>query len=270
MLFLYSMIKLIVLPTLPPGQPSELEMQIGSYLLAAFIIGIGILVYFLVKDRYQNRKWRRGVFPSKLVFDKDNFLRAYICLSANMMRRDNRQTLAKTVYANTFFKREFKSVGFDYHAALKFSLRYPIQIDTVCYWINFHVIDKRLKIQIIHLLVGIAMTDGGLVKNELWLLRELIRQLNLEQSDLDAILSIYFEEEQKSTLSKSKLSSRENALNILELDRNVSLKDIKKAYRKLVMIHHPDKFVNEGEEEVKLAEVRFLKIKEAYEFLIKI
>ena len=36
------------------------------------------------------------------------------------------------------------------------------------------------------------------------------------------------------------------------------------------MIHHPDKFVNEGEEELKLAEVRFLKIKEAYEFLIKI
>ncbi len=263
------MIKLIALPTLPPGQPSELEMQIGSYLLGAIIIGICILVYFLVKDRNQNREWRKGVFPSKLAFDKDSFLRAYICLSANMMRRDNRLISAKTAYVNTFFKREFKSAGFDYHAALKFSLRYPIQIDTVCFWINFHVTDKRLKIQIIHLLVGIAMTDGGLVKNELWLLRELIRQLNLEQSDLDAILSIYFEEDQKSTLSNSKLTSRENALNILELNQNVSLKEIKKAYRKLAMIHHPDKFVNEGEEELKLAEARFLKIQEAYEFLIK-
>jgi len=263
------MIKLIVLPTLPPGQPSELEMRIGSYFLGAIIIGIGVLVYFLVKDRCQNREWRKGVFPSKLAFDKDSFLRAYICLSANMIRRDNRQISLKTAYINTFFKREFKSVGFDYYAALKFSLRYPIQIDTVCYWINFHVTDKQLKIQIIHLLVGIAMTDGGLVKNELWLLRELIRQLNLEQSDLDRILSIYFEDQQKTNLSKSKLSSRENALNILELDRNVSLKDMKKAYRKLVMIHHPDKFVNEGEKELKLAEVRFLKIKEAYEFLLK-
>ena len=264
-----SMIKLIALPTLPPGQPSELEMRIGSYLLGAIIIGIGILVYFLVKDRYQNREWKKGVFPSKLIFDKDSFLRAYICLSANMMRRDNRQISAKTAYVNTFFKREFKSVSFDYHAALKFSIRYPIQLDTVCFWLNFHITDKRLKIQMIHLLVGIAMIDGGLVKNELWLLRELIRQLNLEQSDLDTILSIYFEEEQKSTLSNSKLTSRENALNILELEQNVGLKEIKKAYRKLVMIHHPDKFVNEGEEELKLAEARFLKIQEAYEFLIK-
>jgi DnaJ like chaperone protein len=131
------------------------------------------------------------------------------------------------------------------------------------------VTDKRLKIQIIHLLVGIAMIDGGLVKNELWLLRELIRQLNLEQSDLDSILSIYFEEEQKSTLANSKLTTRENALNILELEQNVTLKEIKKAYRKLVMIHHPDKFINEGEEELKLAEARFLKIQEAYEFLVK-
>jgi DnaJ like chaperone protein len=113
------------------------------------------------------------------------------------------------------------------------------------------------------------MIDGGLVKNELWLLRELIRQLNLEQSDLDSILSIYFEEEQKSTLANSKLTTRENALNILELEQNVTLKEIKKAYRKLVMIHHPDKFINEGEEELKLAEARFLKIQEAYEFLVK-
>ncbi len=263
------MIKLIVLPAIPSGQPSELEMRIGSYLLSAIILGLGILVYFLFKDRYRNREWRKGVFPSKLTFDKDSFLRAYICLSANMMRRDYRKISAKTAYVNTFFKREFKSVTFDYNAALKFSLRYPVQIDTVCFWLNSNITDKRLKIQIIHLLVGIAMTDGGLVKNELWLLRELIRQLNLEQSDLDTILSIYFEDEQKSTLSNSKLSTRENALNILELEQNVSLKEIKKAYRKLVMIHHPDKFVNEGEVELKLAEARFLKIQEAYEFLIK-
>jgi DnaJ-class molecular chaperone len=48
------------------------------------------------------------------------------------------------------------------------------------------------------------------------------------------------------------------ALKILGLESGVSPEDIKKAYRKLAMKHHPDKGGNEEE---------FKKIKEAYEFL---
>jgi DnaJ-class molecular chaperone len=50
--------------------------------------------------------------------------------------------------------------------------------------------------------------------------------------------------------------------NILEVDRNASAEDIKKAYRRLAKMHHPDK--NKGNKE---SEEKFKQISEAYETL---
>lgn len=51
---------------------------------------------------------------------------------------------------------------------------------------------------------------------------------------------------------------------ILGIDKNASEDDIKKAYRKLAMKHHPDR--NQGD---KLSEEKFKEVKEAYERLIE-
>lgn len=51
---------------------------------------------------------------------------------------------------------------------------------------------------------------------------------------------------------------------ILGVSQNASRDEIKKAYRKLAMIYHPDHNKNK-----ELAEIQFRKIKEAYEILIK-
>jgi molecular chaperone DnaJ len=51
---------------------------------------------------------------------------------------------------------------------------------------------------------------------------------------------------------------------VLGLSKNASEEDIKKAYRKLAMKHHPDR--NQGEDS-KLAEEKFKEAKEAYEML---
>ena len=51
---------------------------------------------------------------------------------------------------------------------------------------------------------------------------------------------------------------------ILGVPKNASDEEIKKAYRKLAMKHHPDR--NQGETS-KAAEVKFKEAKEAYEML---
>ncbi len=53
----------------------------------------------------------------------------------------------------------------------------------------------------------------------------------------------------------------EKALNILELESNATAKDIKKAYRRLAMMYHPDR--NPG----VYTQHQFIEISEAYEFL---
>ena len=54
---------------------------------------------------------------------------------------------------------------------------------------------------------------------------------------------------------------------ILEINKSATEEEIKKAYRKLAMKYHPDKFANSSEEEKKKAEEKFKEIQEAYETL---
>lgn len=54
--------------------------------------------------------------------------------------------------------------------------------------------------------------------------------------------------------------NRNECFKILNIDNNASINDINKAYKKMALIHHPDKG---GELE------KFNKIKQAYEFLTK-
>jgi DnaJ like chaperone protein len=55
--------------------------------------------------------------------------------------------------------------------------------------------------------------------------------------------------------------------NVLNVGRNASQEEIKKAYRKLAGKYHPDKVAHLGDEFKKLAEERFKEIQEAYQSL---
>ncbi|WP_136068829.1 J domain-containing protein [Modicisalibacter radicis] len=59
------------------------------------------------------------------------------------------------------------------------------------------------------------------------------------------------------------------ALHVLGLDARATRSDIKKAYRRLAQIHHPDRFYSHGERRMATASQRFQRIKNAYEYLMQ-
>ena len=59
------------------------------------------------------------------------------------------------------------------------------------------------------------------------------------------------------------------ALKVLNLKKGAIIKEAKLAYRKLAMLHHPDKFSSENEMQQKIAHERFVKINEAYELVLE-
>ena len=56
---------------------------------------------------------------------------------------------------------------------------------------------------------------------------------------------------------------------VLGIDESASNDEVKKAYRKMAIKHHPDKFSQLGEEQQKAAKNKFQKIEEAYEHIKK-
>lgn len=67
---------------------------------------------------------------------------------------------------------------------------------------------------------------------------------------------------------ESKVYSNKNKYyNILNLNESATMEEVKKSYRKLVKMYHPDKYIskNISEEEMKKVELKFIEIQEAYE-----
>ncbi|APE32340.1 hypothetical protein BOX17_16070 [Halomonas aestuarii] len=60
-----------------------------------------------------------------------------------------------------------------------------------------------------------------------------------------------------------------NALGILGLEPGATKQDIKRSYRRMAQIHHPDRYISLGDEAVTAATSHFQKINDAYEYLMR-
>ena len=87
-------------------------------------------------------------------------------------------------------------------------------------------------------------------------LLEFTRYLNISRIDFESIKAMFFK-------------SSDSDYKILEIDKNCTNDELKKAYRELAKKHHPDKVQNLGEVYVKAAKEKFSKIQAAYENIKK-
>ena len=108
----------------------------------------------------------------------------------------------------------------------------------------------------IHFLFNIAKADGNVSKSEIEKLLEFTRYLNISRIDFESIKAMFFK-------------SSDSDYKILEIDKNCTNDELKKAYRELAKKHHPDKVQNLGEVYVKVAKEKFSKIQAAYENIKK-
>lgn len=96
---------------------------------------------------------------------------------------------------------------------------------------------------------------------------------NYEESvkDYEAALKIERTIEIKNALKEAKIalkrSKRKDYYKILGIDKRASDDEIKKAYRKRALVHHPDRHASASEEEKREQEKKFKEIGEAYAVL---
>jgi DnaJ like chaperone protein len=240
------------------------------------VIALSILAFYLSMDRYKNAQWKKGVFPYTKKYSNETLYNAYLSLSASMIRRNLDENTQKFKYINSFFNKNFPETKADFKPSFNFALRYPLKLNTICDWLNDNVLDEVEKLRIIYFLAGVSMVNGTLNNEEYRLLQYLVELLHLKEKDLDSIIAMYHagnKNQKKSSKTKSNSRNQKTKINecykILGVTSESTVEEIKKSYRKLAMKNHPDKFEQEGIEKLRLAVAQFLKIQEAYEYLIK-
>lgn len=75
------------------------------------------------------------------------------------------------------------------------------------------------------------------------------------------------ENEKNSSINNFDIGENSKYYRILNLNNDASMEEVKKSYRKLVKMYHPDKYASKNmtEKEIKKLELKFIEIQEAYE-----
>ena len=124
-----------------------------------------------------------------------------------------------------------------------------------------HLIRMFLEIQI-----QAAYADGVFDSSEHNALRDIAQKLHFPLHELEKLIQQF-----SATKSGTKGISVDDAYKLLGIDKSFSDKEIKRAYRRLLAQHHPDKLVAKGlpEEMQKLANEKTQEIINAYEIIKK-
>ncbi|WP_298753874.1 DnaJ domain-containing protein [uncultured Psychroserpens sp.] len=125
----------------------------------------------------------------------------------------------------------------------------------VCLQIK-QMMDHSSRLQLLHFLFGIAKADGMVTDNEVSQIYMISGYLGISTRDYGSIKAMFY-------------NSSDNAYKILEITKDATDDEVKRAYRKMAKKYHPDKVIHLGKEHQKGAEEKFRQVQLAYEQLQK-
>ena len=130
-----------------------------------------------------------------------------------------------------------------------------VSVRPVCLQIR-QMMDHPSRLQLLHFLFGIAKADGVVTEDEVKQIYTIAGYLGISSRDYESIKAMFY-------------NSSDNAYKVLEIDKNATVDEIKKAYRRMAKKYHPDKVIHLGKEHREGAEEKFRQVQAAYEQLQK-
>jgi len=197
--------------------------------------------------------------------DRNSFLLSMLVLAAYIMRADGRVMHSEMEVVRGVLRQNFGDTGaqqgeqilrqlFDEEKRMG-SQQFRQRIQDSCRQIVSNV-DYSGRLQLLSFLVMIAQADGNVPHSELTALKEVAQWLQIPGSEVDSMLHLDG-------------NSLEDAYKVLGLTPQATDDEVRKAYRRLALEHHPDRVAKLGEDVRKAAEKKFQEINAAKERIFK-
>ena len=249
-------------------------MKIGG--IVGAIIGLvltkrfwGAFLGYLIGTAFDNMKvitsTNGGAFSGTYRQDQDyytqrinqnDFATALLVLSGAVMKADGKVLKAELEYVKQFFSQQFPDhLSKQYIRQFRDILQKDFNLQQVCRSIS-GVMPIQQRSLLVQYLFGIAKADGHVSEPEAKIIERIATYLGLPSSEFEQLKSMFYKD-------------ASNAYKVLGVDSNADTAEIKKAYRKMAVKHHPDKVNQLGAEHQKAAKEKFQKIQDAYEIIKK-
>lgn len=245
---------------------SRYSKWLGGALGWAFAGPIGGLVGFAVGALIDSGKHEAsGSFEEQeRNYVPNDFAAALLVLTAAVMKADGRILKAELDYVKEFFKQQFGVERTRKEMlVLRELLQQNIPLAEVCTQIRGNT-THAARLQLMHYLIGIAVSDGSLDADELKVLRTIAGYLRINPYDLESLLASY-----RMQGGGTEKFNIQDAYKVLEIESGATDEEVKKAYRKMAAKYHPDKVNTLGEEFQKAAEEKFKGVQKAYDAIKK-
>lgn len=187
---------------------------------------------------------------------RNSFMVSLLVLFSEVMKADGKVLKAELDYVKAFLTKTFgEEASREALMLLRDILKQNVPLMDVCHQIRDNM-DYSSRLQVLHFLFGIANADGEISKSEVEVITRIANYLGISTKEFDSIRSMF-------------IDNTEAYYTILEIDRNATIEEIKKAYRSMALKYHPDKVGHLGEDIRTAAEEKFKKVNEAYEKIKK-
>lgn len=137
---------------------------------------------------------------------------------------------------------------------------YRTVIQDSCHQIRSNMLYEQ-RLQLLNFLVMIAQADQVVSPEEIAALKEVAIHLGLSEEDVEQMLNLHS--------GASSTSSLDDAYKVLGIPPTATNDEVKAAYRKMALKHHPDKVAALGEDVRRAAEKKFQEINDAKERIFK-
>ena len=211
----------------------------------------GIIGYYVGKN----------VFASK-VDNKTAFEISLLILSSVVIKADGKVLKSELEYVKKFFTNTFGTTKSNEYFRMFNNLNkqdYSSKLRQVCLQLNSHI-NHSSRLEIIHFLFGVSAADNEIHPNEIEKIKRIANYMNINSYDFESIQSMFL----------PKGSDSEKWYTILGITKDATDTEVKRAYRKMAVKYHPDKLIGVSDDIKKLAEEKFLVVKESYEQIMKI
>lgn len=221
--------------------------------LIGFIIGAVIDSADTNIDQYQHQQDQT---QRKRPTTQGDYMVSLLVLVAAVLKADGKVLRSELDYVKSFFKQNFGvETATEAVKSLKGLLEQNIPVAEVCHQIKRYM-DYSSRLQLLHLLFGIAAADNEVDPREKTLVKNIAYFLGISDADYNSIESMF-------------VATTDWAYQVLEIPATATDQEVKKAYRKMAVKYHPDKVSYLGEDVQKAANEKFQKVNEAYEAIRK-
>ena len=188
---------------------------------------------------------------------RNSFMVSLLVLSSAVIKADGRTHPAELNHVRSFIRQNFGEAAVDDAMRILDGLNsQQVNIYEVGAQIAGYM-NYSQRLQLFHYLDQIAQADGEFSASEKSVLEAIAGSIRLSSSDAASIIAMYYKD--------ASYSSVDAAYAILEISVTASDEEVKSAYRRMAMKHHPDKVAHLGPDVQRAATEQFRAINEAWE-----